>query len=187
MNKFILVIFATYLSINMAFAQDEAAILKSFKNKVDHLDSLFSATPVVMASQNWNELSTGKINYLVKIEKIGIKYDLQKTNSLVSPYIGYVTLSIKVSDNQQSGEIEGYKEKIGFADPEKAKQILIFNPCCSPGDNEDEWCKGDIKATFSYQEGIWVFKSIDTEGPERIRNGTSRGDLERGILNHLFE
>jgi hypothetical protein len=169
------------------FSQDDAEILKSFERRVRHLDSIFSKNPIVEASQNWVESSTGKINYLVKIEKIAISYDVQKTNSLVAPYTGFVTLTIKLYTNQKSGDIKGYKEMVGFADPEKAKQSVTFSPCCSDEYNSDEWCKGDIKATYLYQNGIWVLKAVEPAEVNRIKNGTSRGDISRGILNKLFE
>ncbi len=186
MKKTLLLNFILLIFIQTIFSQDDATVLNSFKVKIKEIDSTLSAKPIVLFSQNRNESSTGKSYYLVKIEKIDIKYDIQKTNSLVTPYTGFVTLTIKVSDNQNLGDVEGPKKKLGFSDPEKAKEVQTFNSCCSAELSEDKWCKGNVKATFDYQEGNWVYKSIDTEVAQRILNGTTRGDISRGLLNYLF-
>ncbi len=45
---------------------------------------------------------------------------------------------------------------------------------------------GDIKVSYAYQGDKWTFKSIDTEVSNKIGDGTTRGDIQRGILNALL-
>jgi len=173
--------------INQVIAQDEASIITSFKSKLRQIDSIFSSSPIVSASQNYTDSKSGKIHYLIKIEKISISYDIQKSNSLLAPYLGYVTITIRVSDNQNYGDVKGYKEMTGFSDSEKAKEVLTFNPCGEKDFDTDEWCKGNITVTYAYEEGTWVFKSVDPDKIDKIKNGSVRGDISRGILNNLLK
>lgn len=171
----------------------EEKAANSFKAKVNQTDTLFSKEPVFLISNNFSLSSTGKVNFLIKIQKVKVgSFDIQKTNSLASPYTAYINLTIRVLSNQQFGNVKDSHsdgEYIwGFENANQAYEVKTFTSCTnSLSDNADDWCVGDIKILYAYQEGVWVFKGIETETENKIQNGTTRGDIEKGILNKFFQ
>lgn len=142
---------------------------------------------MVLTSQDYPASASGLIYYKLQFEELDLSYDVQKTNSLVSPYIGYIMLKLRVTSNEKSGDVKGYNDNIGFVDSTNAKQSNNFESCSDRTYDINQWCVGEIKINYSYQNNKWIFKSIDTETENRIANGTTRGDIERGIIDNLFK
>jgi hypothetical protein len=164
-------------------------VITLFKRVVDKVDVSFKKQPTVIVNQDYSDSKSGKIFYKYQFEFIEIKYDVQKTTSLISPYTAYILLKIKVNTNAKRGDVAGYFEgnNIGFSDFDSAKQNNNFESCVNQrGDDINMWCIGDIKINYAFQEGKWVFKSIETETSKRIGNGSIIHDIENNAIDSLF-
>jgi hypothetical protein len=174
------------------FAQKKSPVKKSdpvaqLKNLVSKIDDRFKKMPAVLTWQDYSTSPSHLIFYKLQFESVESSFDVQTTNSLVTPYIGYMVLKLKVRSNATSGNVKDGDYSPGFSDSAAAKQNNNYQSCIDPKYNFNEWCIGDIKVLYAYQNGKWIFKSVDTEVPNKIANGTTRGDiLERGVLNKLL-
>ncbi len=163
-----------------AFAQSEEAAVKSFKKIVKSVDDFFSTSPVVLHSEDLTRSPSGKINCLLRFEKIQVSFDVTKTNSLISPYTAYIALSLMATSNRSSGDIKPVVASlgptpVGFQNTEDALKARDFASCAYSWQDSKEWCLGDTRLVYAYQDGGWVFKSADQPDSSRIRDGqTSR-------------
>ena len=186
-------LFLTFLSAS------EKDVLSSFESIISKLDEFVSASPVALISREQERFSpSGKINYLLKFEIVGLAYDIQKTNSLVTPYTGYIVVSLKVQSNAKYGDVKygdvrsksfepdkKVEYNWGFQYAEDAEKVKKFDSCTIRSKYlEDPRCSGDVKLLYVYQGGKWVFKEVNTEGPNRIRTGAIREDIEKIILEN---
>jgi len=212
MRTKVLVLGLVCLFLTSLFA-DEKDIVSLFESIVNKFDEFMSTSPVVLISEDIGKFSpSGRINYLLKFEKLDLVYNIQKTNSLVSPYTGYIVVSLRVQSNEEygditktrreSGKIVEEKDKSGkirrryeegkeveyswgFQYAEDAEKVKKFSKCVDdPEYSEIEWCCGDVKLLYAYQGGKWVFKEVITGGSNRIGRGAVRGDIEKIILEN---
>lgn len=177
-------IFVLIIMLNSiyCFSQDQKAVIDLFKKKLATVDSLFLKPPTFLESEEFSDSKTGKINYLIKVVKLESSYDIQSTNSIVSPYTAYIILKLQVFSNQSLGNVKSTGLTWGFETEEQARQVDVTSSCTHDSkDNEEEWCVGEVKINYAFQDGVWVFKGIDTETANKIKNGTSRGDIEKEL------
>lgn len=161
-------------------------VVTQFKNLVAKIDDRFKKMPVVLTSQDFSSSRSGKIYYKLQFENLESSYDVQTTNSLVTPYTGFLILKIRVKTNARDGDVKGYDYNVGFSDSLQAKENDNFVSCASPSYDINQWCVGEIKVSYAYQNDKWIFKGVDAEVPNKIANGTTRGDIERGVLDKLL-
>lgn len=180
----VLFLLFSFVAVN---AQDKQVVISSFQKVVNKVDQVFKGVPVILTSQSYKSSTSGKIYYKLQLEGIEINYDIQTSTSLVSPYTGYIILKVKVKTTAKSGDVMGYKEKVGFSDSISAVQNNNFESCADASYDFNKWCVGEIKINYAYQNNKWVFKNIETETENKIGMGTVRGDIERGILDNLFK
>jgi hypothetical protein len=175
-----------------SFAQKKPPVKKAdpvaeFKNLVSKIDERFKKIPTVLTWQDYSPSPSALIFYKLQFESVESSFDVQTTNSLVTPYIGYIVVKLKVKTNAKSGNVKGYDYNVGFSDSLAAKENSNNESCSDPKYDFNQWCTGDVKVSYAYQNNKWIFKSIDTEGPNKIGDGTTRGDIgERGVLNKLL-
>lgn len=161
-------------------------VVTQFRNLVAKIDNRFKTIPVVLTYQDFSTSPSGFIFYKLQFERLESSFDVQTTNSLVTPYTGYIVLKLKVKTNAKSGDVISIDYNVGFSDSTKAKQNDNYETCTDPKYDLNQWCVGEIKILYAYQNGKWIFKSIDTEVSNKIGNGTTRGDIQRGVLDKLL-
>ncbi len=180
-----------FTSSSPVFAQDEAAVVKSFKDVVKRVDDYFSASPVVLHSEDYPYSPSGQLNYLLRFTKIETSFDVTKTSSLISPYTAYIVLRLRASSNRQFGDIRNplygrvpdEYEHDGFQKAEDATKLTRFASCTSPGYDEQVWCVGNVKLGFAFQDNEWVFKDADLPDDSRIKDGQTARVLRLSFLN----
>ena len=165
----------------ISLSADEKEALNSFEAIVAKFGKFMSTSPVVLVSRE-----SGKVNYLLKFELLNLTYDIQRTNSLVTPYVAHVVMTLKVLSNAKYGDVKRSDSEAeynwGFQRAEDAKKIKKFASCSSYADPKKGWrCRGDVKLLYAYQHDSWVLSEVDTEGPERLRTGRIRDDI-KGIF-----
>lgn len=168
-------------------SQNLPDIVTSFKNMVAQVDEVFRNTPVVLATSDYKSSPSGKVYYKLQFQEIDLKYDVQKTTSLISPYSGYILITVKVKTNAKSGDVKGYDDYVGFADSTNARQNNLYETCTVRTYDIDEWCVGELKVNYAYQNDKWKFIDIETETTNKIAAGIIRGDIKRGILESIFK
>jgi hypothetical protein len=193
--KTLIPIFISLILMTILFANQGKDVVGSFESIINKVDEFLSTSPVVLISEDFRSSPSGRINYLLKFEKLNLAYDIQKTDSLVSPYTGYIVVSLKVESNAEYGDIISKRLNIktmeddeynwGFQYAEDAEEVERFAKCVSePEYSEIQWCCGDVKLLYAYQGGKWVFKGVNTEGPNRIDSGTVRWGVKKTILEN---
>jgi hypothetical protein len=101
-NKLVFVIlyFLIFLSVTKAFAQEEKEMISLFEKQVDKFEKFFSSQPRLLEKQFYKDSPTGFIFFYHRFDDYKISYDIRKTDSLVSPYMGYITVNF-FGDNLQ--------------------------------------------------------------------------------------
>ena len=200
MRTKILVLGVVFLLIIPVLAQEEKEVINSFESVISRIDKFFSASPIVLASEislgskvleddgAWRGRRTREaitVYYLLKFEKQEIGYDIQKTTSIITPYIGYIVIPLWVKSNASYGNVNDGKYYWGFQSAEDAEKVKKFARCAQdPNAPESYWCFGDIKLTYSYQRKKWIFKEVDTETSDKIRKTKIREVLKETILKN---
>ena len=95
---------------------------------------------------------TGKIFMLYKhISPIVISYDIKKTESLISPLYGYITIDIPNRLINKEG---------GYTRVEDCLADKTFTKWKTMGGKE-YIVPATLKYNFAFQKGLWVFQSIE--------------------------
>jgi hypothetical protein len=115
---FFVFVFACFGSSFLCAQTDQAAAVSSFQALVKQVDDFFSTSQTVLITEDYEKPTifdraskTGKLNYLLRFEKLGIAYDVQKTDSLISPFTAYIVLRLRASANGDSGTLPGHEPK----------------------------------------------------------------------------
>lgn len=153
--------------------------ITQFKEVINKVEDNFKKNTGVFVYQDFPSSPSGFIYYKYHFEIVETSYDIQNTNSLVSPYTGFIVVKLKVKSNASSGDVKSDNTIYGFSNADKAKENNTYESCV-------DRCIGDIKIIYAYQENKWVYKSIDTEISNKIENGSIRYDiLKQNILYEL--
>lgn len=163
-------------------ALTQQQITDLFKKKIGKIDSIFLEKPTLLVTEPFSSSKTGNVYYLIKLTLLqeSTTFDIQTTNSIISPYEGFIISSLQVSSNVKAGNVKSTGLTWGFSTEELAKNSTSFTSCME--DNEhiaEEWCIGNVKLHFAFQDGNWVFKSVETDIPNKIQNGGSRRDIKK--------
>jgi hypothetical protein len=172
----------------------------SFKAIVKSVDDYFSTSPIVLYSEDIGKYSpSGKICFLIKYEKLAVSYDIEKTNSLVSPYTAYIVLNLKASSNGKFGDLkqstidpETGKDAFynwGFQKAEDALNCKELSSCAPDHFTLMEtakrgMCSGEIKLLYAFQENKWVFKDAVFDKMTQIIDGSARIYLHDNFLKN---
>jgi len=145
---------AAFISLisTTANADNEAdQALTLFKAKVGQFERFFAQEPTILYKQIFSHSPTGFLYYHIRINLQKITFDVQRSNSLVSPYIGFIYLSYEREDNQTCGDtVVG-----GYSTYEKA--IENATGCFHPSKYSTI---EDVRIAFAFQDGHWVYKDV---------------------------
>jgi hypothetical protein len=144
--------------------------VSTFKPIAARYTTFFGADPVLLHSENFPKSPTGKVFALRKYMSDEVSYDVQKTDSLVSPFTAYVKLHASVADNAQGGDLKfeytgtGRAMYFGYSTLDAAKAADTFS-------SDFELPKGSktrppVTITFRYadQDGKWIYKGQTEDG-----------------------
>lgn len=125
-----------------------------FEAQVSLIEAFF-ATPQKMLLTNSGSDGSGKYSYLARYTGAGVKYDVRKTDSLVSPLTGQISVTMKADTNEQCGNRPFLQTHIGWRNEGEAIASSTREDCFGGR-------RPSFEATFTYafQKGKWVFKSV---------------------------
>jgi hypothetical protein len=142
---------------------EEERAVALFKEKTKKFQDFLASKPVFLDKQDFSKSPTGFVYTHYRFKLNDISLNVKRSDSLISPFIGYIDLIYDLDASKQCGDIvdakQQYSERYewGYSTYEKAMAHAYdcFNPHRSgslifPPDN--------VQLTFAYQEGMWVFK-----------------------------
>ena len=131
-------------------------IVKNFENVTEKLNDFYNSNPIFLDEQPFYSSPTKKVFHLYKHQSpVNITFDIKKTESLVSPYMGYI--EVIVSDIWINTElIIDSKGKVtqGHLKLEDCLADTIFHKFKAKG-------VVNIKYYYAYQKNEWIFKDIE--------------------------
>jgi len=159
----IILCFFILLCVTKAYTQEEAISL--FEEKVAHFEKFFSAKPKVLDKQSSKKSPTGYIYLYTWFENYKISYDIQKTDSLITPYMGYITVSYWMTSSNNCGDFEShriYGETDKYFTTEEPVRAIKNNESCYKPSTYDgkEVIRYATKFIFAYQKKQWVYKDV---------------------------
>jgi hypothetical protein len=94
-----------------AAADSEAErALARFKAKAEQFQHFFAQNPMILSKQDFTQSPTGKSYSHVRLTLLDSGFDVQRTNSLVSPFIGYLSLTCVAENTDTCGDIIIYSK-----------------------------------------------------------------------------
>jgi hypothetical protein len=146
---------------------DEERAVVIFKDKAKKIQIFLSSNPIITTKYDSSFSQTGLLynHYRFSISKISI--NIKKSDSLISPFVGYIDLSYATDTNKECGDVisqvtqNSEKHYLGFSTYENA--MAHRNNCFHPrGYGSYIYPPEDIQLIFAYQDGRWVFKDVIT-------------------------
>jgi len=141
-------------------AGNESTVAKSFETVVAKFRLFFKANRKAIAKEHFPDSPTKVIAWIEEYECKGIEYDIRRTDSLVSPYIGYVTLQVITRTNKSCGRLRVAGERWGWDNVKQAIERANDKSCYHfyPSDNNP--MLDVVQFQFAYQDGKWVFQRV---------------------------
>jgi hypothetical protein len=161
------------------FAQEEQEAISSFEKQVQKYEKFFSSKPKVLFKQSYSfdkktlsvlsELKsspTGYVFHYKRFDDYTISYDVRKTDSLVSPYMGYITVnyletvSTKCGDFEIKSHLKEDPDEYFFTTLELARQKRDDESCYRPFQVGGKEIRRSAKFIFAFQKKQWVYKDV---------------------------
>ena len=158
MKRHLLVVLGmvTLVFSSIAVAQTQEEVISSFEKQVDKFQKFFSSKPKFLEKQSYKGSPTSYIFFYNRFDSCNISYDIQKTDSLISPYMGYINVRYRASESMNCGDFIGLHEKQQFTTLDLARQK-----------RDDESCYIEVmditygaKFVFAFQKKKWVYKEV---------------------------
>ena len=153
-----IIIFAIFLITIVLKNQSPTS---SFKKRVAIFENFFVFEPVLLRMGTYESTSQadmkGIIYFYKKYRNCKISYDIRKTDSLVSPFIGYIYVDYSSFVSQKCGDAK-FSGKHYFSTIEQARDNKDNYSCY-----REEFSSGGnsrYEFIFAYQQDNWVLKKI---------------------------
>ena len=158
---FVILWFSIFLSVVKAIAQEEAEVISLFQKRVDTFEKFFSSKPKFLLKLSYIDIGTVRnapryVFLYERYDNYKISYDIRKSDSLVSPYVGYITVDYWASKSTKCGDFVSSGEH-RFTTLDIARQK-----------RDDESCYKKVNVglgfrfIFVFQKQKWVFKEART-------------------------
>ncbi len=149
-----------------ALAQKDQAVIKSFEQIVARFRTFFKTKQKLVDKQMFSASPTGFVAVIIEYECYectNIPYDVEKTQSIVTPYTGYMVLKLLRRENDSCGNIREGTRVFGWDTVEGAlKQKDDEN--CFRMFLDGQKALNPVRLNFHYEKGNWVFKeALHTE------------------------
>jgi hypothetical protein len=126
----------------------------SFRVIVDRFRSYFAAEPKLIVTQEPGK-DGGFVVVVLSAEDLS--FDVKKTDSLVTPQIGIISMKVSGISNADCGDLTGLVKGWSTLDGAlaAARRSECFKPWPIPTEAPSEF---DVKLKFGFQDGKWVFQ-----------------------------
>jgi len=128
----IILCFFILLGVTKAFAQEDKKAMSLFEKRVNKFEKFFSSNPQLLEKQSYPESPTGYIFFYNRFDDYRISYHIRKSDLLVSPYMGYITVEYLETTSKKYGDFKGYGDNKYFSTIESARQKKRMHPAMNP-------------------------------------------------------
>ncbi|MCX5852211.1 MAG: hypothetical protein NT072_09170 [Deltaproteobacteria bacterium] len=143
-----------FIIAGKVFSQDQNEVQSSFKKKAGQFEKFFLAAPKLLEKETFITSPTGHIFYYQCFKDCKISYDVQKTDSSVSPYMGYIFVVYKETRSNLCGDfMSGYPNRRCYTTAEEARKNRDHEMCYDLVDFRS------AKFVFAFEKK-WVFKDV---------------------------
>jgi hypothetical protein len=134
---------------------DQKAITE-FRKKTQKINAFLSNKPIFLINAYFPDSPTGRSYNHYRLMLNNIAINIEKTNSLTTPLIGYMYVNYELEDSNHCGDLDGY----GYSTRKKA--IIHRTDCFSTWMLTGNEPVGEqkVEIIFAYQEGKWGFKDV---------------------------
>jgi hypothetical protein len=154
-----------------SLAEDQAKLVLAFEQKVELFQRFYSSSPKLCIKEHYSKSPTGYLYIYSKHTNAQVSYDIQKTDSIISPFAGYILVEYDDVPSDQCGDVQILQTRVDRA-------FSAFDSARENRDNPN--CYGHAirrgaKWIFASQKGKWVFKvvlSLGTPQKEESPLGT---------------
>jgi len=164
-------IFLFVLSIQV-LAQEKSVAISSFKKIVSKAEKFFAVKQKFLAKEEFPDSLTGIVAKIWECDCVKLSFDIKISDSLISPFLGYIYLDLKERNNEKCGNVKIGEDYYGWdneVDPIKNAESEICYRSFIP---EIE----TYRLNFAYQNNKWVVK-----GAYNVSQGRSWGRLSRAF------
>jgi hypothetical protein len=145
-----------FVTASKVASQQETDVKSSFEKRVAIFEKFFSSRPKFLEKQTFQKSPTGYIFFWIRYDNCKISYDIRKTDSLVSPYMGYINVDYVDVPSTNCGDYR-------TSSPSKGEQRYFSTIEAARINRDDDSCyKSDtsrgIKFIFAFQKDTWIFK-----------------------------
>ena len=130
--------------------KEEKIAVKAFTKKSSKISKFLLSNQSILFVNNYANSSTGKAYSYTSIKLLNSNINVMKTDSLVTPFLGYLTIEYKVQDNKQCGDID---KDNGYS---TYNQAFAYKGKCLTESNS---LIRETKLVFAYQDNKWIFKA----------------------------
>jgi hypothetical protein len=141
--------------------------VESFDLIVSTFSKFFESPQKIIYRQKYSDSPSGVLVFVNEYSAANLRYDIKKTDSMISPFTAHIELDVKERNNGSCGNVSGYKKIVGWHDEKEALEKSDSSSCYK---TENEYSR-PIKFVFAYQNSKWVLKSVVYSGdysPERV-------------------
>ena len=134
--------------------------LKTFKPIVNKFFKFFSTNPKLILKSSFPDSPSGFVYGIREYSFVDASYNVEKTNSIVSPLIGYFEIAVTARDNWSCGNV---KTQTGIYGWDKMEDALNNDneKCFSSVDPNSNFFTYTIKFEFAYQNDKWILKDVN--------------------------
>ena len=130
--------------------REEKIAIKDFIKKSNKISKFMLSNQSILHVNNYINSPTGKAYSYTSIELLHSNINVIRTDSLITPFLGYLTIEYKVQDNKKCGDVEKYN---GYS---TYNQALAYKGKCL---TESDYFIRETKLIFAYQDNKLIFKS----------------------------
>lgn len=154
--------------------------LAGFELKVQAVGKFLEQPRKIALVDGWPPAPGGRIYKVAKVQLVSSAYDVQRTDSLVSPYVARLDLTILQTENARCGDVKGYRENVGWSQAAKAIEAADRGDCYGEPSRGGPYV---LRFSYAHQGGRWVLKAVtipDANNGDALL-GASLG-LSRGLV-----
>jgi hypothetical protein len=169
-HKFVLffLFFSLISTVNAQSDQDRA--IQTFKIIAAKFSEFFKSPQKLIYKQSFSESPTGINVEVIEYHCSNISYDINITESLISPYVGYVDLELSSLSNCACGNVSytvgAYKRITGWDNEKDALDNVNGKDCYKQqfdiSGKLDEIQKDNVRVNYAYQNNKWIFKNVSS-------------------------
>jgi len=139
-----------------ALEQTNNQTVESFNLIVGKFDNFFKSPQKIIYRENYSESPSGGVVYVIEYSGVNLRYDIKKTDSMISPFTAFIELDLTTGSNGSCGNVSGYQNNIGWDNEKEALEKSNSPNCYKPS----EYVTHPVKFGFAYQNNKWILKSV---------------------------